>query len=202
MSEYRVINGVNATLRDLLWVHFQADTSLSGTSGILADENKISFEAPYKLVKEESPDQNVLSIFLYRVVENPEMKNRSLLSAPNHRQQLPPLGVNLFYLITPITNSSDNDHRLLGKTMQVLYDNAILAGSLLKTPLLPATDELRLIFNPAPLEDLVKLWGSFIRSYRLSVSYEIKVVFIDSERTLTGEPVRQKHLDFDQVKVP
>lgn len=200
MSEYRVITGVNSTLRDLLWLNFQADTRLIGTSGILADENKISFEPPFTLIQDESPSQNVLSIFLYRVVENPEMKNRALLPTVNHRQQIPPLAVNLFYLITPLTNSSDNDHRLLGKTMQVFYDNSIVSGSLVKTPLLPASDELRLIFNPAPLEDLVKLWGGFLRSYRLCISYEIKVVYIDSERTLTGEPVQQKYLDFEQVE--
>jgi hypothetical protein len=49
------------------------------------------------------------------------------------------------------------------------------------------------------LEDMTKLWSAFMRSLRLSVSYEVKVVFIDSERETAGEQVRRKRLNFEQL---
>jgi hypothetical protein len=102
-------------------------------------------------------------------------------------------------LITPLTNTTDNDHRLLSKAMHILYDNAIIRGSQLQGVLTDTAEELRVILNPMSLEDMTKLWSAFMRSLRLSVSYEVKVVFIDSERETASEQVRRKRLNFEQL---
>jgi hypothetical protein len=198
MSDYRAIWAVGETLKSLLWSNFQADSTIAGASGILPDENAISFDPLGKLAKDDAPDKNFLSIFLYRVTENPEMKNRPFQQLDPNRLHVPPLALNLYYLITPLTNTADNDHRLLGKTMQVLYDNPVLDTTLLDPILKIDGEDLRVILNPASLDDLNKVWSGLLRSFRLSVSYEVKVVFIDSQRETIGEPVVRKHLGFGQ----
>jgi hypothetical protein len=191
MSSYQVIGAVDLTLRDLLWSEMKSDSVITG---ILTTETQITLEPPSKLVKDTEPESNALSLYLYRVAENPEMKNRPLEVADAHRQVYPPLALNLYYLITPVTNSTDNDHTVLGKALQILYRYSILNGSLLKGVLAGTDLQLKIILNPISLDELSNLWSAFLRPYRLSVSYEVKVVFIDSERETSGERILERRL--------
>lgn len=199
MSKYEVIKAVDETLRTLLWEN--KDTTISSILGS-SDERRISFQPPFHLMKDTEPDQDYLSLFLYRVVENGEMKNRSLEHQNGNLFQYPPLSLNLFYLITPLTKdntSPEKAHILLGKSMQIFYDNAVIKGSALKGVLKDTTEELRIILNPISMEDITKLWSSFMRPYHLSVSYEVKVVYIDSERQTEAERVRRKQIQYKQL---
>ena len=196
MSGYQVIGAVNLTLRDLLWSEMQFDSVITS---IITSETQITLEPPFKLVKDTDPESNALSVYLYRVVENPDLKNRHLEVADAHRQIFPPLALNLYYLMTPITNSADNDHALLGKALQIFYRNSGVCGSALKGILAGTDLKLRVILNPISLDELSNLWSAFLRPYRLSVSYEVKVVFIDSERETTGERVLEKRIKFGPI---
>ncbi len=193
MSDYNVINAVDETLRQILWSSMQHDSEI--TSIIGTDQN-ITFEPPFRLVKDTQPQESALSLYLYRIVENGEMKNRPLQPDDLNVLRYPPLSLNLFYLVTPLTNNSENDHKLLGKTMQILYDHAILKGPALKGILQDTAEELRIILNPISLEDITRIWSAFMRTYFLSLSYEVKVIYIDSERETGGERVRRKRLEF------
>jgi hypothetical protein len=192
MSSYQVIGAVDLTLRDLLWSEMQFDSVITG---ILSNESQITLEPPAKLLKDTEVDTNALSLFLYKVNENPELKNRCLQVIDSHTQMYPPLALNLYYLLTPLTNSADNDHTLLGKALQIFYRHSIVKGSILKG-LLAGTDlQLCIILNPVSLDELSNLWSAFLRPYRLSVSYEVKIVFIDSDRETTGERVLEKRIN-------
>ncbi len=197
MSSYTVIGSVSETLKQLLWAQFQADTQITS---VIRDEQSISLEPPFKFLKEsDDTSQKCLSIYLYRVLENGDMKNRSLDLREKNRLEYPPLSLNLFYLVTPLTGEIATDHLLLGRSMQILYDNAILKGSNLRGVLAGTTEELRIILNPISVEDITRIWSGFMRPYRLSVSYEVKVVYIDSERQKGTEQIRRKRLEFTQI---
>jgi len=198
VSEYPVLGDVDTTLRDLLWSQFQNDAQITA---IIGSDQKISFEPPFRLFKDDTPQDNMLSLFLYRIVENVDLKNRPLLEQGPGDYRYPPLAINLFYLITPLTNSSPNDHMLLGKIMQILYDHGSIQGSDLRGLLKTNTEELRIVLNPMSLEDSTKLWCAFLRCYRLSVCYAVRVVLVDSERTSHLERVRRKRLQFEQVQI-
>jgi hypothetical protein len=197
MSDYKVIGAVNETLKSLLWSRFKND---SGILSLLSSEDQISLEPPFKLVNDRNEvDRSYLSIYLYRIVENGDMKNRPLELRDESLVNYPPLSLNLFYLVTPLTNSADNDHRLLAKTMQILYDNSILKETALQGILANTKEELRVILNPISLEDITRIWSGFMRPYQLSVSYEVKVIYIDSERQKEAESIRRKRLKFAQI---
>lgn len=200
MSDYNVINDVEDTLKYLLWSSMEHDGSIHGGTGIPGfTQDDISCQAPFQLVRDTDPAENKLSLYLYRVVENGERKNRPPEPLNDHLLRYPPLALNLFYLITPLTNNPKNDHRLLGKMMQIFYDNAIVKGPDLQGDLHNTAEELRIILNPISIEDVTKLWSAFMRPYRLSVSYEVKVIYIDSLRETGGERVRRKRLEFSQM---
>jgi hypothetical protein len=110
----------------------------------------------------------------------------------------PPLALDLFYLITPITSSNEHDQLLLGRVMQIMYDHAIVRPGDIVAGLSQAIEELRIILNPMSLEDLSKLWSAFMQPYRLSIAYEVKVVFVDSQIETDAKRVRQKELVLDR----
>lgn len=196
MSDYRVVGAVDETLRALLWSQMQFDSEITS---IIAGEQQITFEPPFRVIADTDPVADSLSVFLYRVVENGDMKNRPLQRVNGSRLRYPPLALNLYYLVTPLTNTADNDHRLLSKAMHILYDNAIVRDPLLEGVLRNTAEELRIIFNPMSMEDQSKLWSAFMRPLRLSVSYEVKVIYVDSEREIAGEQVRRKRLELTQL---
>ena len=196
MSQYPVVGDVSETLRDVLWTEMATDATITG---ILLDKNHISFEPPFRLFKDDGPQENFLSVYLFRILENADLKNRPPIPNPAPVYQRSPLPLNFFYLITPLTNSADNDQRLIGKTMQVFYDHAIIDGSELHGLLQTNAEEIRLSLTPCSLEDITKLWCAFLRPFRLSVSYEVRAVLVDSERTTRVEPVRRKRLEFEQI---
>jgi hypothetical protein len=197
MSGYQVIGAVDQTLHDLLWSEMQSDSVIIS---ILTSEDKITLEPPFKLVKETEPEHNFLSLYLYRVIESPEAKNQLPQALDSHRQVYPPLALNLYYLMTPITNSAENDHTLLGKALQIFYRNSILKGTPLKGILAGTDEQLRVILNPISLDELSNLWSAFLRPYRLSVSYEVKIAFIDSDRDTTGERVLERRLKVGPIE--
>lgn len=201
MSGYKVINSVDETLRAILWSNMKNDPSIVMILGS-TDDKRIAFEAPFKLMQDTEPDNNCLSLFLYRIVENAEIKNRPQELKNGNFLVYPPLCLNLFYLMTPLTkspDSADNNHKLLSKAMQILYDNSIVRGDTLQGEGEDKPEELRIIFNPISMEDITKLWSSFARPYHLSVSYEVKVVYINSKREQETELVRRKQLQYQQL---
>lgn len=198
MSDYKVVNAVDGTLRNLLWQEMKIDPSISSILGS-TDDTRISFEPPFKLMQDTEPENNYLSLFLYRIVENAEMKNRPQELRNGNSLAYPPLSLNLFYLITPLTDSADNNHKLLSKVTQILYDNAIVKGDFLQGEEAEKPEELRIIFNPISMEDITKLWSSFARPYHLSISYEVKVIYIDSKREKETELVRRKQVQYQQL---
>ena len=195
MSTYNIINDVGETLKQLLWSVMEHDSVITS---IIGTDTQITFDPPFKLIENTDPKDDYLSLYLYRIEENADMKNRPLEQINNSFLRYPPLSLNLFYLITPLTNSTDNDHKLLGKTLRILYDNAIVKGAALKGVLKDSAEELRVILNPISMEDITKLWSAFMRPYRLSMSYEVKVIYIDSERETGGERVRRKRIEYKQ----
>ena len=202
MSGYKVIHAVDETLRHLLWSAMKIDPTISDPNILGAsDDKRISFEPPFRLIKDTEPENNYLSLFLYRIVENPDLKNRPLEQKNGKLLQYPPLALNLFYLVTPLIkgqNSSENAHKLLSKTMQIFYDNAIVTGAAIQGTPPDKPEELRIIFHPISMEDITKLWSSFLRPYHLSIAYEVKVVAIDSERTIEAETVLRKRIEYTQ----
>lgn len=185
MSDYMVLAAVSEALRQILWEAYNADPVVRS---IVGTEAAIVFRNPTETAREPS---NRLSLWLYQITENEHVKNQPRLRAAQQpappppgtnarvAEQLPPLALNLSFLVTPFAASAEGDHILLGKTLQVLYDNAII---LLQDMANNISEELRLIFCRLSLEELTRIWEALREPYRLSVCYLIRVTRIDSQR--------------------
>ena len=182
MSSYMVLTATSRMLRRILWEAFDADPVIRPIVG--SSEDAIVLLNPTETARNLS---NRLSLWLYHVSENEFTKNAAPVRANGHdSRQAPPLALNLFYLITPFAPTGEGDQMLLGKAMQVLYDDAIL---LLQNPGDQIAEDLRLVLCRLSLEELSRIWDALREPYRLSVCYQVHVVHIDSQRTTSAARV-------------
>jgi len=144
-----------------------------------------------------------VTLFLFEVVEDPSAKNRSKVRVPPPLppppppkaifQRKPPMALLLRYMLTPWSGDPATDHKMLGKVMQTLYDGAILSGTQLQGNSLVGTDQaLKITLSPLTLEERAQVWYAIEKPYRLSVTYEVRVVNLDAVTIDTIVPVRQR----------
>src|SRR5262245_52439714 len=186
MSDYTALADVGESLKGVLWEEIQVDPVVSA---LIDNENRISLESPFDLKDDDSVR---LSIYLYRIVEDPYTKNQFPVRGNGDHLRKPPLTLDLNYLVTPLVGNPREQQIVLGKVMQVLYDRTILQGSDLVGSLADSTDELRVILNPVTLEETTRVWQALEMSYRLSVCYVVRVVLVDSLREQALIPVIEK----------
>ena len=141
-----------------------------------------------------------LTLFLFETGEDPSARNRPRIrgvSAPKLTQTKPPMALCLRYLITAWGGDRLTEHRLLGRTMQVLYDGAIISGPDLQGASLKGSNEcLKVTLSPISLDNLAHVWWAIQKPYRLSISYEVRVVNLDSEAVTEIVPVSQRTLGY------
>ena len=188
MSDYTVIWAIGKTLESLLKKSLEND---------FGDQVGIAFESP----KEIKDDQNrKISIFLYQILENPHLKNEPLQRVDDIKLETPPLAIDLFYLFTVYGQNREDEMKLFGKVLQTFYDHSILTGSILQQPPLETGEEIKLLLNPLSLDDLTKLWNTFQDvPFKLSVSYMVTPVRIDSTRELDVRRVVSKEMGYYQA---
>lgn len=139
-----------------------------------------------------------LSVWLYQVLPNEHLRNappvRSRDQGDDTAEFYPPLALNLFYLLTPSTGSDLGDQQVLGRSLQIFHDQAILRMDSSQTP--ERAEELHVSLAPRTIEELAKVWEAMQQPYRLSVCYEVRVARIESQRRLPGGRVIDRHADF------
>ena len=178
MSDYTAIADVGETLVDIMRENMQD----------LIPADSIALVSPGEI---EGKDNIRLSLFLYHVEENIYLKNQEMEKIGSSRLKAPPLALDLYYMLTSYPSSGIQDrtertgeeHRILGRAMQVMYDNPILAGSVLKGSLSAYDNELHVMITSMSLDDMSKIWSTFKeKSFRPSVCYLITSVKIESTR--------------------
>jgi hypothetical protein len=139
-----------------------------------------------------------LTLFLFEAGEDPSARNRPRVReviSPDIRIAKPPMALLLRYLITPWGGTESTRHTLLGRAMQALYDHPIISGSQLVGSLAAEAQALKITLAPLSLEERTRVWYSVQKPYRLSVSYEVRVVNMDSQVFDRARPVRERVLD-------
>lgn len=196
MSSYTIILEVSKFLRKTLWDGFKDDTTLTQH---ISEEGAIVLLNPADAVADKNDRR--LSFWLYQVQENPFMRNQppSRIPQQDDTVRFPPLALNLFYLLTPSTNSTEGDQMVLGRSMQIFHDNPILL--LESSEQQGAAEELHINMCQRDLRELAEVWEALQQPYRLSVCYEVRVTRIDSERTRRTGRVAERTAEFTEDPV-
>jgi hypothetical protein len=193
VSEYAALREASRALSGLLRERFLADAQLDPLFGA---GHVISLKSPREMRGGQPPEVG-LSIWLYAIDRNEFLLNRPPERVATDRLRSPPIPVNLHYLLTPITDDVESEQLILGKVLQVLHDDPVIAVDPTRPEL---RDELRISFEPLDLESVTRIWNALDESYQLCASYLVQVVRVDSaeEPTLTT-PVLEKLSQHNQI---
>src|SRR6266704_431379 len=170
MSASTAIGMVSASLRNLLMGEMQ-----------LAPAVDVTILAP-----DERGGDRRINLFLYKLAENPFLKNQNWTVRPGTPNQLvpAPLSLRLFYLMTPYAPNDELTgnaaaQQILGDAMRVFYENPVVPQSYLDAGLKDAREQLQIATNGLDPEELSRIWTTFAQLYRRSVLYEISTVQLD-----------------------
>lgn len=198
MSNALAIAAVTAVLKNML-VNALSQVSVSTT---------IQFSTlPPQQINAEASSQPRLNLFLYQVTPNSGWRNVGLPSHSSAGDQVavPPLALDLHYMLTAYGKQDFEAEILLGYAMQQLHETPVLSrerirhtftptspdsGGLLPDALKALTaadlaeqvEQIKLTPQPMSAEDISKLWTAFQVGYRPSVLYQASVVLIESAR--------------------
>jgi hypothetical protein len=173
-------------------IAFLGDTIVAmlqdGLSGLVAPADVI-LSTPDEF-KDFNPLPPSVTIFLYHVSINAEMRNgprRSLLTGATQRPALP---LDLRFLVTPWAQETRDAYRITGAVAQVFYDHAILGfGDLLGGNVWAPDDTVELMMESLPVEEHFDIWQPADIPYKLSLSYLARIIGIDSAVSSSGTPV-------------
>ena len=197
MSEYTAIADVGETLIDFL----------RGAMGDMISPNSIVLFSPGEI---EDNDDVRLSLFLFQVNENIHIKNQEMQIVDPTRLKYPPLNLDLYYMLTSYPSSGIQDktertkeeHSILGRAMQVIYDNAILHGSVLRGSLAENNEEIHITQFPLNLDDMTKIWTTFQdKPFRPSICYIVTPTKIESTRERETQRVVERNLTHHVMEV-
>ncbi|MFC4101936.1 DUF4255 domain-containing protein [Paenibacillus xanthanilyticus] len=128
-----------------------------------------------------------LSLYLYRVAESSEGRRTEFIASGSGMLQFPPLALDLYYLLTPYSSAdlqsrTLDEHRILGKALQVLHDNAVLRAPYLTGSLAERGEELRITMDPMTPDALNGVWNFGSLPQKLSIPLRIGPVYIESTK--------------------
>lgn len=162
------------------------------------------------LAPDERGGERRINLFLYKVEENPFLKNQEATVKPSNPNKLvpTPLSLNLSYLMTAYARNdaqtgNATGHEILGEAMRVFYENPVVPAAYLETGLKGARERLKIVHNELDPEELSRIWGTFAQPFRLSVLYRVSTVQLDmlpqKEQPL---PKRVRRVGVPNVSVP
>ncbi|HKX30466.1 MAG TPA: DUF4255 domain-containing protein [Blastocatellia bacterium] len=190
MPSFEVIRAVSKTLEKVLT---EALSVLPSTPAPRAELNDLQFTSP--------PTNPLLTIFLFEAGEDPSARNRPRIREsvpPTLTLKKPPMALLLRYLLTPWGGNQETQQLILGRALQTLYDKAILSGPDLEGELAGTDEALKVTMSPLSLEERTRVWHAVQKPYRLSVSYEVRVINLDSEVSNALALTRRRSLDYEE----
>ncbi|MDH6214281.1 Pvc16 family protein [Streptomyces pseudovenezuelae] len=157
------------------------------------------------LAPDEQSSTRRINLFLYKLAENPFLKNQDFTVQPGSPNQLvpAPLSLTMSYLLTPYAPNDPQEgnaaaHQLLGEAMRVFYENAVVPPVYLDPGLADARERLQIAGNTLDPEELSRIWSTFSQPFRLSVLYQVSTVQLDrlpAARQPLAKRVRQVGVD-------
>jgi hypothetical protein len=199
-------------MQDLLHSGMTAMQLGGSLQGVPTPDVTITVGAPDRVVVQGNNAFSLLNVFLYNLVRNSGWANVDLPSRNSQGDRIsnPPLGVDLYYLLTAYGTKDFDAEVLLGGALQVLQDTpgmdrdeirealahgVNLPNNVALCGLADQVEGLRITPLPMNTEEIVRLWSAFQCNYRPSVAYVVSVVLLQSARSSRPTlPVRARNV--------
>ena len=146
-----------------------------------------------------------LTLYLYNIEEYGQFRITKMETLPNGDLRNPPSTYSLYYLLTGYSNSqlkskAYDEHKILGRAMQVLKDNSVLKGELLKGSLKGTDQELKIEIKNLSYDEMMRIWHFKDVPYSLSIAYKVAPVLIESTRIKKVNRVVEARFDIKRTR--
>jgi hypothetical protein len=190
-----------------------AGTAIGMVSESLAEliEHEMALRPEVKatiLSPDEPSSERRVNLFLYRIAENPFLRNLDWQLRPGSPNLVPPpLSLTLYYLVTAYApndarTGNSSAQEILGEAMRVLYENPVIPERHLVTGLKSAVEEIRVVHISLDMDEVSRIWGTFDQPYRTSTCYEVSVVQLDMLAAGGGVPARVRAIGVPDTDAP
>jgi hypothetical protein len=160
-----------------------------GIPSAVVDPARIQIATPDEFEALRDPARPNITVFLYRIGINPQMRNNPRRLLPDGRIQRQPLPLELCFLITAWAKDTRDELRIVGRILQVLYDRPELGASDLVGSTWESDETVQLVQESLPLEDHYRVWDATKVPYRLSLTYMARVIGVSPAESLSAPPV-------------
>jgi hypothetical protein len=155
------------------------------------------------LCSPNEPEDFQLTVHLYHIEENGNYRQNDMMIENKNRMRYPPLSLKLHYLITAHSKGkgsakSEDEGRILGRVMQCLYDHSVIESNLLQGSLKEQEEGIRIAFNQMSYDELQRIWAYPNKPYKLSLSYMVEPVLLNSTRTRNVKRVTDVRVQLNQ----
>jgi hypothetical protein len=144
------------------------------------------------------------TLFLFEITEDASARNRPRVHKTEQQKIVdakPAMTLLLKYLITAWAGDPVTEHRMLGRVLQMFYDNPIITAPPQNAPsgvvnYFSTGEALKMSLSPLTLEERTRVWHAVQQPYKLSLSYEARVVNLDTRVSRVIPPVQTRNLNY------
>ena len=139
---------------------------------------------------QQSPMEEGVSLFLYRVSPNTSRRNLPPTVDKDGTRFRPPIPLDLYYVVTAWAPTAARQQRLLGWAIRMFEDVPILPTGLLnnyspESEVFKAGETVEITLDSLSLQDWNNLWGVLKNTPPLSVGYIARMLFIESSMRMS-----------------
>ena len=154
-------------------------------AGVPRDEFPTAIFQLYQAKDFQSPMDEGLSLYLYRITPAGEIRNYPPRIAPDGRQYRQPLPLNLHYLLSSWARDAVKQQRLLGWAMRLLEDTPVMPATVLnqagpETDTFWPNETVDVIMETISVYDMGAIWDVAKPNTQPSVCYVARMVGVES----------------------
>ena len=223
MSNGLEIAAVTAIFKNLLEDGLVQNAALSSMGNVLVTT------LPPDQISIGVDGQPQLNLFLYQVSQNrnadlAKSDRSSYYQTSMKENALPPLAINLHYVLTAYGNKDFQTEIMLGYVMQLMHQTPVLSNARIRAALnhvatinrssllaqaIDSTsiealtehlEQVRIAPNLFDTEQMSRMWSLFQGSYRPSITYEVSMVFSESQKHSFAPASSKEALNQPQIK--
>lgn len=194
MGSYEAVADASETIVELLRARMSD----------LVGANEIALVSPGTTGTDGAPR---LSLFLYRTTVNPYLRNAEQSRDGANRSSDRSVALDLHYLLTAHPSDAGSDetvrsleqHRVLGRAIQVLAENAVVTGSDLRASV-AGDRELRVVVDAQSPNDVFEVWSTFTDvPFEPSLTCVVGPVFVETAAPPEAQRVVRERIDRHQL---
>lgn len=147
----------------------------------------------------QSPMEEGISLYLYRITPAGEIRNYPPRVAPDGRRYRQLLPINLHYLLSSWARDAAKQQRLLGWAMRTLEDTPILPAGLLNLggpehDTFRAAETVDITMETISIYDMGAIWDVAKPNTQPSVCYIARMIGLESQIEIPSSPMPQTRM--------